>query len=110
MLFISSCVRVVTSDRTGMGKSLYIQRMKEELKSKYYGVFSDVIIPVHGPKVTSDSIVQLLKSSVGSKDTNQAIIFHLDISPNVSINEIIISCISSFFVNLIHVHVGVKAG
>ncbi|XP_019863183.1 PREDICTED: E3 ubiquitin-protein ligase RNF213-like, partial [Amphimedon queenslandica] len=79
----NSCVRVVTSDRTGMGKSLYIQRMKEELKSKCYGVSSDVIIPVHGPKVTSDSIVQLLKSSVGNKDTNQAIIFHLDISPNV---------------------------
>ena len=71
-----------------MGKSLYIQRMKEELKNKCYGISSDVIIPVHGPKVTNDSIVQLLKSSVGNKDTNQAIIFHLDISPNVSINKI----------------------
>ena len=63
--------------------------MKEELKSKCYGISSDVIIPVHGPKVTSDSIVQLLKSSVGNKDTNQAIIFHIDISPNVSFNKVI---------------------
>ena len=70
--------------------------MKEELKNKCYGISSDVIIPVHGPKVTSDSIVQLLKSSVGDKDTNQAIIFHIDISPNVSINKIIMYNVLNF--------------
>ena len=70
--------------------------MKEELKNKCYGISSDVIIPVHGPKVTSDSIVQLLKSSVGNKDTNQAIIFHIDISPNVSINKIIMYNVLNF--------------
>ena len=83
-LNFSSCVRVVISDRTGMGKSLYIQRMKEQLSSKCFGISSDVIIPVHGPRVTFDSIVQLLKTSFGDKDTDKPIIFHLDISPNVS--------------------------
>ena len=75
---------MVTSDRTGMGKSLYIQRMKEQLSSKGFSVSSDVIIPVHGPRVTFDSIVQLLKISFGDEDTDKPIIFHLDISPNVS--------------------------
>ena len=87
-------MRAVTSDRTGMGKSLYIQRMKEQLSSKCFGVSSDVIIPVHGPMVTFDSIVQLLKTSFGDKDTDKPIIFHLDISPNVSrYQQLFDSCI-----------------
>ena len=70
-----------------MGKSLYIQRMKEQLRSKSSGhPPSDVVIPVHGPKVTFDSIVQSLKQSFDNKQdtSNHAIIFHFDISPNVS--------------------------
>ena len=86
-LFVSSCVRVVTSERAGMGKSLYIQRMKEQLKTKCTSrlqQFCDVVIPVHGPKVTFDTFVQSLKQSFNNKqDINQAIIFHLDISPSV---------------------------
>ena len=91
---------MVTSDRTGMGKSLYIQRMKEELKTKCSGLSTDVIVPVHGPKVTCDSIVQLFRTSFVNDNTNQTILFHLDISPNVSIaimlclyNCLMVTCI-----------------
>uniref|UniRef100_A0A1X7TWB5 RZ-type domain-containing protein n=1 Tax=Amphimedon queenslandica TaxID=400682 RepID=A0A1X7TWB5_AMPQE len=80
----SSYVRVVTSSRAGMGKSLYIQRMKEELSAKKpSNNISDVVIPVHGPKVTFDSVVQSLKQPFEQHDSNQAILFHLDVAPNV---------------------------
>ena len=89
MLFslISSYVRVVKSERAGMGKSLYIQRLTEELDTKtdQQGPHH-VIIPVHGPKVTFDTIVQALKhpfEKMTNQDSGQAIIFHIDISPSV---------------------------
>lgn len=71
-----------------MGKSLYIQRMKEELISKRKSTpgLCDVVIPVHGPKVTFDSIIQSLKETFDtSQDGSQACIFHFDISPNVHV-------------------------
>ena len=75
-----------------MGKSLYIQRLKEELESKtdQQGPHH-VIIPVHGPKVTFDTIVQALKHSfekITNQDSGQAIIFHIDISPSVRLSSL----------------------
>ena len=70
-----------------MGKSLYIQRLKEELETKTDQLGPHhVIIPVHGPKVTFDSIVQALKhpfENTTDQDSDHGIIFHLDISPSV---------------------------
>ena len=67
-----------------MGKSLYIQRLTEELETKSDQLGPHhVIIPVHGPKVTFDTIVQALKHPFEKKDSGQAIIFHIDISPSV---------------------------
>ena len=94
MLFslISSYVRVVKSERAGMGKSLYIQRLTEELESKtdQQGPHH-VIIPVHGPKVTFDTIVQALKhpfdKMTDQDSSGQAIIFHIDISPSVRLSK-----------------------
>ena len=94
MLFslISSYVRVVKSERAGMGKSLYIQRLTEELETKtdQKGPYH-VIIPVHGPKVTFDTIVQALKhpfeKMTDQDSSGQAIIFHIDISPSVRLSK-----------------------
>ena len=86
---LRSYVRVVKSERAGMGKSLYIQRLKEELVTKTDQGPHRVIIPVHGPKITFDSIVQALKhpfEETTDQDCGQAIIFHLDISPIVRNN------------------------
>ena len=71
-----------------MGKSLYIQRLKEELESKSQQGPHHIVIPVHGPKVTFDSIVQALKhpfEKTTDQDSDHGIIFHLDISPSVRI-------------------------
>ena len=70
-----------------MGKSLYIQRMKEELRRrKCSSDISDVVIPVHGPRVTFDDIIKSLKKPFNNKqDNNGACIFHFDISPNVCV-------------------------
>ena len=92
MLFsqTSSYVRVVKSERAGMGKSLYIQRLKEELQAKTRKGPHYVIIPVHGPKVTFDTIVQALKhpfEKMTDQDSGQAIIFHIDISPSVRFSK-----------------------
>ena len=74
-----------------MGKSLYIQRLKEELENKtdQKGPHH-IIIPVHGPKVTFDTIVQALKQpfeKMTDQDSRQAIIFHIDISPSVRFSK-----------------------
>ena len=63
-----------------MGKSLYICRMKELLASKTSAGPHEIIIPIHGPKVTTDTIVEALK---GEFSNTRATIFHLDISPSV---------------------------
>ena len=74
-----SSVRIVTSSRAGMGKSLYIKRLREALETQTcYPV--EVVIPVHGPTVTADSVVETLMEHVGN---TSATIFHLDIAPNV---------------------------
>ena len=63
-----------------MGKSLYIHRMKELLASKTSVGPHEIIIPIHGPEVTTDTIVEALK---GEFSNTRATIFHLDISPSV---------------------------
>ena len=79
-----SYVRVVTSQRAGMGKSLYIKRHVEALDEL---VTTDgpheVIVPIHGPSVTPDTIVGALKEHLG---ISHPIIFHFDIAPGVSCN------------------------
>jgi len=63
-----------------MGKSLYIQRLTEDLMTTTTVGPHEIIIPIHGPKVTPDTIVNTLMNHC---DNSHATIFHLDISPNV---------------------------
>ena len=78
----SSCVRVVSSTRSGMGKSLFITRMADRLrKSKSTGPVH-VIVPIHGPVVTTDTVMEFLKDHM--KDVTSTI-FHFDIAPSVSV-------------------------
>ena len=58
--------------------------MEEDLASRVSQPFCVVSVPVHGPKVTNDTIVQSLKQCFIDVDRNQAVLFHLDISPSVS--------------------------
>lgn len=79
-VFNSSSVRIVKSYRSGMGKSLFVSRLAERLQD-HLGV-SDVhvTIPLHGPIVTLDSVLELFKDH--SMDP-KCCIYHLDIAPNV---------------------------
>ena len=67
-------VQIVSSTRSGMGKSLYVQRMAEGIRG-----CKITCIPVHGPDVTSDAIMKLLKDDEHTNCT----IFHIDVAPNV---------------------------
>lgn len=80
----SSSVRVVSSKRTGLGKSLYIKRMAEKLgdKRNESAEAVKVVIPIHGPIVTSDVIMTFLKERF--KD-DKCKIYQFDIAPSVSI-------------------------
>ena len=83
MYICSSCVRVVSSKRPGMGKSLFIRRMAEQL-----GILRNttaeavqVVIPIHGPIVTSDVVLYFLKEHY--KD-DKCKIYQFDVAPSVS--------------------------
>ena len=81
-------MRVVTSQRAGMGKSLYIKRRMEALNEL---VTTDgpheVIVPIHGPSVTPDTVVGALKEYMGIR---YPIIFHFDIAPSVSCDTLLL--------------------
>ena len=63
-----------------MGKSLYIKRLKEALETQTSRPPLEVVVPVHGPVVTADTVVVALLEHFGN---TRATIFHLDIAPNV---------------------------
>ena len=75
-----SSVRVVTSNRAGMGKSLCIKRLREALKTQISHESVEVVVPIHGPVVTADTVVETLMDQFGNA---RATIFHLDVAPNV---------------------------
>ena len=80
----SSCVQVVSSTRCGMGKSLYVCRIKESIRG------SDVVcVPMHGPAVTSDTIMNRLLEHTSTSQS--CTIFHLDIDPSVSHKKVTMS-------------------
>ena len=83
LYYCRSCVRVVSSNRTGMGKSLFIQRMANQL-----GVITNdstkstpVVIPIHGPVATADVVLNFLKDHYKE---DKCKIYHFDIAPSVS--------------------------
>lgn len=75
-----SKVRIVSSNRSGMGKSLYIRRLFEDLKT-HQSDAAYVTLPLHGPGVTSDTVLHLLKDHFRNPT---CCIYHIDIASNVS--------------------------
>ena len=66
-----------------MGKSLYVQRLAEKLQQSLRTTETvQVTIPLHGPVVTPDTVLELFKDHL-KKPT--CCIYHIDIAPNVSI-------------------------
>ena len=82
MYFGSSCVRIVVSEQSGMGKSLYIKHLAEKLQKKLDQASSlHVIIPLHGPVVDTDMVLELLQEHSKKPTT---CIYHIEIAPSVS--------------------------
>ena len=88
----SFLVRLVVSTRPGMGKSLYIQRLADNVQSfhgdKNYSQAIFCHIPIHGPTVAASTIIPMLPAQ---KPTEQFLqVLHLDIGHSVSVKENII--------------------
>ncbi len=78
-----SCVRFVISDRSGMGKSLYINRLAENLKHNLPHSDHEILmsIPLHGPVITPDTLLELFKDHAKNPS---CCIYHIDVAPDVS--------------------------
>lgn len=64
-----------------MGKTLCIKN----LNNKHINKFCHIVIPLHGPDVTRDTFVKLIRKKFDDKKKrDSAVIFHIDISPSVS--------------------------
>ena len=78
-----STVRVVASKSSGMGKSLYVKRLAQKLRKQCQIKSQHVVVPVHGPVVNADTVMESLCSHVIGK-TPTAQIIHFDIASSVS--------------------------
>ncbi|XP_064403130.1 E3 ubiquitin-protein ligase RNF213-like isoform X2 [Halichondria panicea] len=76
----NSCVRVVSSTRSGMGKSLYVKKISASLRKAISNDGVHVTIPIHGPVVTADTLMDYFKNYAGRDNST---IYHLDIAPRV---------------------------
>ena len=65
-----------------MGKSLFITRMADRLRESKSTGPVHVIVPIHGPVVTTDTVMEFLKDHM--KDVTSTIL-HFDIAPSVSV-------------------------
>ena len=77
----SSCVRVVMSDRPGMGKSFYIKQMARKLKQSLRRSASKCTITIHGPEVTPDTVMDFLSNHL--RDPS-CCMYHIDVASDVS--------------------------
>ena len=79
-LMYRSSVRVVSSARAGMGKSLYIRNMADQLSKIQHMSTVTVTVPIHGPKLSVEALIDKLKDYMDNKHC----VIHLDIAPTVS--------------------------
>jgi len=76
-----SRVRVVSSPRSGMGKSLFVQRMVEKLQTHTSQKNCHLIIPIHGPVVNVSMLLDLLEQGLSM---DLCTVIHIDIAESVS--------------------------
>ena len=76
-------VRVVASNTSGMGKSLYVKRLAQKLKRHCQIESKHVIVPIHGPVVNADTVMTSLNNHTANQIPTAQII-HLDIASSVS--------------------------
>jgi len=87
-------VRVVSSDRAGVGKTLVVSRLCEKLmrlpnnaqmsKLKKPSVQLSVVVPLHGRVADTQQILDALWQHPVESNLPVSRIIHLDVSPSVS--------------------------
>lgn len=84
-----STVRVVASNVSGMGKTLYIRRLAEKLQEQCQIESQHIVVPIHGPIVNADTVMaSLCNHTIGKTPIAQ--IIHFDIAPSVSTTQLYI--------------------
>ena len=82
MRCLQSCVRVVMSTCSGMGKTLFVQRIAAKLSALTHHSSTPVYvcIPINGPQVSSDQIVRYLMPHLQGPSAPLPQLLHFDIS------------------------------
>ena len=86
------CVRVVSSNRGGLGKTLYVRRLTDQLRklmnndmvvSHDADISLHVTVPLHGNSTDSSMLVESLLPHAVMANVPLSRVFHLDVSPSV---------------------------
>ena len=85
---LQSCVRVVMSTCSGMGKTLFVQRIAAMLGALTHHSSTPVYvcIPINGPQVSSDKILNYLTPHLQGPSAPSPQLLHFDISHMVNLN------------------------
>ena len=91
-LVLRLCVRVVTSNRGGLGKTLYVRRLTDQLQNLVNNdmvvcrdsrISLHVTVPLHGNSTDSSTLVDSLLPHATRANVPLSRVFHLDVSPSV---------------------------
>ena len=92
LLVLRLCVRVVTSKRGGLGKTLYVRRLTDQLQNlvnndmvvcRDSGISLHVTVPLHGNSTDSSMLVDSLLPHATRANVPLSRVFHLDVAPSV---------------------------
>ena len=94
-IFFRLSVRVVSSHRGGLGKTLFVRRLTEQLpnlnndmvmenlRRQVSKTFLHVTVPLHGNSIDPSMLVDALLPHAVKANVPLSRIFHLDVSPSV---------------------------
>ncbi|XP_041073204.1 E3 ubiquitin-protein ligase rnf213-alpha-like [Carcharodon carcharias] len=76
-------VRIISSERAGVGKSLYVKRLHETLKKQTRNVNVLKTIRLIEPRVDENKVLKTVLSFMKSSNEKEPMIFHFDITSSV---------------------------
>ena len=90
----SCCIRAIKSDRAGVGKSLRISRIEENMNLMYpsrqnYGL--RIKVPIHEKMVNIQAVLDMLLDYIAIPGEHLPRIFHIDLAHEVCIPVPVIS-------------------
>ena len=115
LFLLRLCVRVVSSNRGGLGKTLFVRRLTDQLQNLVNNemVLSPgtdtslhVTVPLHGNSIDSSMLVDSLLPHAERGNVPLSRVFHLDVSPSVrhGNQSLTLALIDSNFIAVVHIH------